>query len=70
MIPYTNDTHQEVHQFLVWEAELLDSRRYLDWLGLFTEDIVYKMPVRVTKAHTLEGASSTAWTTSTRTCTR
>lgn len=56
MIPYTNDTHQEVHQFLVWEAELLDSRRYQDWLNLLTEDIVYKMPVRVTKAHTLEGS--------------
>lgn len=54
MIPYTNETHQEVHQFLVWEAELLDSRRYEDWLSLFTEDVVYKMPVRVTKAHTLE----------------
>lgn len=56
MIPYTNDTHQEVHQFLVWEAELLDSRRYRDWLDLFTEDIVYRMPVRVTRAHTLEGS--------------
>lgn len=56
MIPYTSDTHQEVHQFLVWEAELLDSRRYQDWLNLFTEDIVYRMPVRVTRAHTLEGS--------------
>jgi phthalate 3,4-dioxygenase beta subunit len=56
MIPYTNDTHQEVHQFLVWEAELLDSRRYEDWLNLFTEDVVYKMPVRVTRAYTLESS--------------
>jgi phthalate 3,4-dioxygenase subunit beta len=56
MIPYTNNTHQEVHQFLVCEAELLDSRRYQDWLNLFTEDIVYRMPVRVTRAHTLEGS--------------
>ena len=56
MIPYTDDTHQEVHQFLVREAELLDSRRYQDWLDLFTEDIVYRMPVRVTRAHTLEGS--------------
>lgn len=56
MIPYTNDTHQQVHQFLVWEAELLDSRRYEDWLNLFTEDVVYKMPVRVTRAHTLESS--------------
>lgn len=56
MIPYTSDTHQEIHQFLVQEADLLDSRRYQDWLALFTEDIVYKMPVRVTRAHTLEGS--------------
>lgn len=56
MIPYTSDTHQEVHQFLVQEADLLDSRRYQDWLALFTEDIVYRMPVRVTRAHTLEGS--------------
>ena len=56
MIPYTNDIHQEVHQFQVVEAELLDSRRYQDWLNLFTEDIVYRMPVRVTRAHTLEGS--------------
>lgn len=56
MIPYTSDTHQEVHQFLVQEADLLDSRRYQDWLGLFTEDILYKMPVRVTRAYTLEGS--------------
>ena len=56
MIPYTDDTHQEVHQFLVREAELLDSRRYQAWLDLFTEDIVYRMPVRVTRAHTLEGS--------------
>lgn len=56
MIPYTDDTHQEAHQFLVQEAELLDSRRYQEWLDLFTEDIVYKMPVRATRAHTLEGS--------------
>lgn len=56
MIPYTDDTHQEVHQFLVCEAELLDSRKYQEWLELFTEDIVYRMPVRATRAHTLEGS--------------
>lgn len=56
MIPYTSDTHQEIHQFLVQEADLLDSRMYQDWLSLFTEDIVYRMPVRVTRAHTLEGS--------------
>jgi 3-phenylpropionate/cinnamic acid dioxygenase small subunit len=56
MMPYTSETHQEVHQFLVWEAELLDARRYADWLDLLSEDIVYKMPVRATRAATLEGS--------------
>lgn len=56
MISYTEDTHQRVHQFLVVEAEMLDNQNYQQWLGLFTEDIVYRMPVRVTRAHTLEGS--------------
>lgn len=56
MIPYTSETHQEVHQFLVQEADLLDSRLFQDWLALFTNDVVYRMPVRVTRAHTLEGS--------------
>lgn len=55
IIPYTNETHQQVHQFLVREAELLDSRNYREWFNLFAEDIVYRMPVRTTR-HTLEGS--------------
>ena len=54
MIPFSSDTHQEAHQFLIMEAELLDERRFEQWLDLLTEDIVYRMPVRVTKAHSLE----------------
>ena len=38
----------EVEEFLFLEADVLDSRRYEDWLDLLTEDIHYWMPVRRT----------------------
>jgi 3-phenylpropionate/cinnamic acid dioxygenase small subunit len=37
---------QEVEDFLYREAELLDERRYEEWLDLFTEDAHYWMPLR------------------------
>jgi len=37
---------EEIEQLLYREAELLDARRYEDWLDLFTEDIRYWMPMR------------------------
>ena len=37
---------QEVEEFLYREAELLDERRYEEWLDLFTEDAHYWMPMR------------------------
>jgi 3-phenylpropionate/cinnamic acid dioxygenase small subunit len=43
------ETWLEVHHLLVGEAELLDDRRFDEWLGLFTEDIEYTAPVRVLK---------------------
>jgi 3-phenylpropionate/cinnamic acid dioxygenase small subunit len=36
----------EVEQFLYREAELLDERRYEEWLALFTDDVRYWMPMR------------------------
>ena len=36
----------EVEEFLYQEAELLDERRFEDWLELLTEDIRYWMPMR------------------------
>jgi len=38
----------EVEEFLFMEAELLDSRRFDDWLSVLTEDIHYWMPIRRT----------------------
>ena len=35
-----------IEKFLFIEAELIDSRRYDEWLGLFSEDLVYFMPIR------------------------
>ena len=37
---------QEVEDFLYHEAELLDERRYDEWLDLFTDDTHYWMPMR------------------------
>ena len=37
---------QEVEDFLYGEAELLDTRRFEEWLDLFTEDARYWMPMR------------------------
>ena len=37
---------QEVAEFLYAEAELLDDRRYDDWLALLADDIRYWMPMR------------------------
>jgi phthalate 3,4-dioxygenase subunit beta len=48
MISFADERYHEVHEFLVVEAELLDARRYDEWLDLLTDDIVYRMPVRVT----------------------
>ena len=37
---------REVEQFLYMEAELLDERKWSDWIKLVAEDIHYHMPVR------------------------
>jgi 3-phenylpropionate/cinnamic acid dioxygenase small subunit len=37
---------QEIEEFLYREADLLDDRRYEEWLALFTDDARYWMPMR------------------------
>lgn len=37
-----------VHDFLDHEAELLDERRFEQWLELLADDLVYTAPVRIT----------------------
>lgn len=36
---------ERVEDFLAYEAELLDERRFDDWLNLLADDLVYWMPV-------------------------
>jgi 3-phenylpropionate/cinnamic acid dioxygenase small subunit len=36
----------EIEDFLYAEAELLDQRRFSEWLDLLAEDVVYFMPLR------------------------
>lgn len=49
-LPFGDERHLRVHQWLVDEAYLLDAQRYEDWLALLADDIHYIMPVRVTAA--------------------
>src|SRR5215467_3156818 len=37
---------QEIEEFLHHEADLLDDRRYEEWLALIAEDVRYWMPMR------------------------
>lgn len=41
--------HYEISRFYFLESSLLDHRKYTEWLKLCTEDIEYRMPLRVTK---------------------
>ncbi|MED4601535.1 3-phenylpropionate/cinnamic acid dioxygenase subunit beta [Paenibacillus validus] len=40
--------HYEISRFLQDEAYLLDHRKYKEWLELLADDLIYRMPVRVT----------------------
>jgi PAH dioxygenase small subunit len=43
------DHRLAVQDFLVYEARLLDHRRFEDWLALWTDDAAYYVPVRVSR---------------------
>jgi phthalate 3,4-dioxygenase subunit beta len=53
-LPYTAPTYGEILDFAYNEAAALDERRHHDWLAMLTDDVVYRMPVRVTTAHSLD----------------
>ena len=42
------ETQLQVQEFLFHEAELLDRRRFRDWLNILADDFIYKMPARHT----------------------
>ena len=41
------DVHYEVSDFLFREADLLDERRYTEWLDLLADDYQYSVPLRM-----------------------
>lgn len=45
------ETQHSVEQFLFAEAQLLDEHRYVEWIELFTEDVHYWAPTRMTRTH-------------------
>ena len=47
--PIPLELRMAVQDFLIEEAELLDSRRFDEWLALFTDDVEYRVPVRTTR---------------------
>ena len=52
------DRHALIHdaeQLLYREARLLDSWQFREWLGLFTEDVRYVIPIRETLQHSPDG---------------
>lgn len=50
MLPFVSaEVQTRIEQFLYYEAELLDERKFRDWLQLFTEDTHYWMPLRTNR---------------------
>jgi phthalate 3,4-dioxygenase subunit beta len=47
--PVDLETRIELEDFYYAEAELLDERRWEDWLALFADDLEYTAPIRVTR---------------------
>ena len=43
------ETRAAIEDFLYYEAEQLDDRNYEAWLALFTDDVRYTAPIKVTK---------------------
>jgi 3-phenylpropionate/cinnamic acid dioxygenase small subunit len=43
------EVKEDIEELLLVEAELLDDRRYGDWLALFAQDLRYQMPLRLTR---------------------
>ena len=45
-LPVSSEIGYEIHEFLAWEALLLDSRRYPEWSALLAKDLTYRCPGR------------------------
>jgi 3-phenylpropionate/cinnamic acid dioxygenase small subunit len=54
--------YQEAVHFLLNEAEILDAGDYKEWLNCLTDDVIYQIPVRVTRERNAATSfSNTAW---------
>lgn len=51
------ETRSEVEQFLYHEARLLDHGRLDQWLGLFTDDATYWIPLQASQSDPLTASS-------------
>src|SRR6266446_9893176 len=51
------ELRSEIEQFLYHEARLLDHDRLDEWLGLFTDDATYWIPLQVNQADPLTTSS-------------
>lgn len=49
MATIASELTAEIQDFYVFEAELLDDRRWIEWLELLTDDFEYVLPVPVTR---------------------
>ena len=58
LLPVDHRLYAEIVQFLYHEAELLDARRFSEWLDLMAEDMTYRVPLRDDASREL-GTSST-----------
>ncbi|MGH2663874.1 MAG: aromatic-ring-hydroxylating dioxygenase subunit beta [Actinomycetota bacterium] len=54
----TENITGDITEFLSLEAELLDSGRLREWLGLLTDDVRYRVPIRIVKERSGEGSVS------------
>src|SRR4029450_2039316 len=56
----SRDVHFEVETFYYEEAELLDDRRFADWLELLADDLDYWMPTRTNRLRRQQALSIAA----------
>jgi phthalate 3,4-dioxygenase beta subunit len=49
-LPFDDPRHLAASRFLVDEAYVLDAQLYDQWLSMLTDDVTYRMPVRVSTA--------------------
>lgn len=59
LTPAAMALRQEIEEFLLHEADLLDERRFHEWLELLAEDLVYFMPIRADRAFGEQGSEFT-----------